>query len=209
MPHSLEAPKYKWRLLTEKERSELLEWRKLRGYPWHSPPHRPGSTSVYHLSASCYEHKPHIGASVRRMREFCERLLETLAETSSVLYAWCVLPNHYHVVIQTAKVLDTIQALGRLHGRSSFEWNAQDGTRGRKVWFRCIERNIRGERHRLATMNYVHNNPVHHGYTENWHEWPFSSAQEYLEKLGYAKARQIWKAYPILDFGKGWDDPGL
>ena len=143
------------------------------------------------------------------MREFCEHLLGTLAETSSVLYAWCVLPNHYHAVIRTANVLGTIKALGRLNGRSSFEWNAEDGTRGRKVWFRCIERNIRGERHRLATMNYVHNNAVHHGYAERWHDWPFSSAQEYLEKLGYAKARQIWKTYPILDFGRGWDDASL
>jgi putative transposase len=209
MRSTLEAPKYKWRLLSERERNELLEWRKSRGHPWHSPPHRAGSTSVYHLSASCYEHKPHIGASIQRMRDFCERLLTTLADSTSVLYAWCVVPNHYHALVRTPDVLKTIRALGELHGRTSYDWNAEDGTRGRKVWYRCVERNIRGERHRMATMNYVHNNAVHHGYVETWHEWPFGSAQEYLEKLGYAKAREIWKEYPILEFGKGWDDSSL
>ena len=81
------APQYRWRQLTDKERAELLEWRKSRGYPWHSPPHRAGSTRVYHLSASCYEHGAYIGASLNRMQSFCEQLVATLTEHASVVYA--------------------------------------------------------------------------------------------------------------------------
>jgi putative transposase len=36
-------------------------------------------------------------------------------------------------------------------------------------------------------------------------DWPYSSAREYLEKVGTAKAAEVWKEYPILDYGKDWD----
>jgi putative transposase len=64
---------------------------------------------------------------------------------------------------------------------------------------------MRSERHYFATLNYIHNNPVKHGYVQKWQDWPFSSAREYLEKVGFEMASTIWKEYPVLDFGKGWD----
>lgn len=57
--------------------------------------------------------------------------------------------------------------------------------------------------------NYVHNNPVHHGYVRLWTEWPWSSAGEYLEQLGRAEAERVWKEYPILDYGKTWDEAAI
>ena len=68
---------------------------------------------------------------------------------------------------------------------------------------------MRTERHKWVTLNYIHNNPVHHGYVERWQDWPFSSAHSYLEKFGIQKATEIWTEYPLLDYGKGWDDPKL
>jgi hypothetical protein len=35
------AARYLWRQLNQKQREELLAWRKERDYPWHSPQHRP------------------------------------------------------------------------------------------------------------------------------------------------------------------------
>jgi putative transposase len=58
-------------------------------------------------------------------------------------------------------------------------------------------------------MNYVHHNPVHHGYVKYWEEWPFSSARPYLDEVGKAEASRIWREFPLLDYGKGWDDPSL
>ncbi len=63
----------------------------------------------------------------------------------------------------------------------------------------------RSERHFFATLNYVHNNPVKHGYVEKWQDWPYSSASEYLMKMGRETASQIWKEYPVLDYGNEWD----
>jgi len=64
---------------------------------------------------------------------------------------------------------------------------------------------MKSERHFLATLNYVHHNAVHHGYVERWQDWPWSSAREFLEQVGYERAERLWKEYPILDYGKKWD----
>ena len=143
------------------------------------------------------------------MRAFSDELLSAIIATSATVHGWCVLPNHYHVLIETTDLLLTLRALGKLHGRTSFQWNREENTRGRKVWYRCIERTMRNERHRWATLNYVHNNAVHHGYVQRWQDWPFGSAVEYLEQIGEEKAREIWRRYPVLDYGKGWDDSDM
>ena len=75
-----------------------------------------------------------IGASPARMAEFETELLDSLGKQTWRVFAWVVLPNHYHLLIEAADLALTLSALGRLHGRSSFDWNTQDQARGRKVW---------------------------------------------------------------------------
>lgn len=54
-------------------------------------------------------------------------------------------------------------------------------------------------------MNYVHHNPVRHRYVKRWQEWPFCSAGAFLEAVGRETAEEIWREYPLLDFGEEWD----
>ena len=121
------------------------------------------------------------------------------------MYAWCILPNHYHTVVKTDRIRELRHALGLFHGRSSFQWNEEDDSRRRKVWHNCFERPIKSERHFWATLNYVHHNPVHHGYVDRWQDWPWSSAGHFLNAVGRSHALNLWLKYPILDYGKKWD----
>ncbi|MBN9693974.1 MAG: transposase [Verrucomicrobia bacterium] len=203
----METARYVWRQLTTQQRVEILSWRKKNERPWHSPPHLPNFGHLHFLvSAACYNHAPHIGLSPKRLDDFSAALLNLLPEHNAKAVAWCVLPNHYHVLVEAPNILKLLHALGRLHGRSSFAWNREENQRGRQVFHRSTERYMRSERHFLATINYVHNNPVHHGYVRLWTEWPWSSAGEFLEQLGRAEAERVWKEYPILDYGKTWDE---
>ncbi|MCP4104149.1 MAG: hypothetical protein GY749_01205 [Desulfobacteraceae bacterium] len=195
--------------MTQKQREETLKARKARRYPWHSPPHIISETNIYHISAACYEHNPIIGQSFERMAEFEAELLNTITKQDEKIFAWCILPNHYHLLVNSGNIFDTIAELGRLHGRTSYRWNQKENRRGRKCWYRCSDRAIRSERHKWVTLNYIYHNPVHHGYVKQWQEWTFSSAGIYLEKVGYDTALTYWKNYPLLDYGKGWDDPEL
>ena len=83
--------------------------------------------------------------------------------------------------------------------------NGEDSARGRKVWYNCFERPMKSSRHFWTTLNYVHHNPVHHDYVQEWQDWPWSSAAEFLERVGRVQALAIWTQYPIMDYGKKWD----
>jgi putative transposase len=200
---------YVWRQLTPEQRAALMAWRKQRSLPWHRPPHRPGDHTRYHVTAACFEHRPYVGRNVERMNSFCGTLLGALASGGAQAHAWCVLPNHYHALVETHDVLGVLAELGRMHGRLSFTWNGEENTRGRQVWCGITERYMRGDAHFWATLNYVHHNPVHHRYVDHWQDWPFSSAREYLDQMGRGFAEQTWRGYPLLDYGKGWDDASL
>ena len=206
----MSTPRYIWRQLTPKQREKVLAWRKDNARPWHSPPHRPNYGHLHFLvSATCYEHAHHIGLSPQRMDGFSATLLELLQQHTARTVAWCVLPNHYHALVAAPNILKLLHELGRFHGRTSHAWNGEESTRGRQVFHRATERFMRSERHFFATVNYVHNNPVHHGYVLLWTEWAWSSAAEYLEQMGRAEAERVWKEYPIRDYGKKWDEAGI
>jgi putative transposase len=185
---------YEWRKMTDEERAEVLRQRKGRKLPWHSPPRvkYSGFVSII-FTASCYEHFPIIGVSPERMRECEEELFEICQKTTSKLYAWCILPNHYHLLFRTEKLEELKAKVGKFHGRTARRWNLEDN------------RKIKSKRHLWASINYIHNNPVHHGYTNKWQDWAFSSANSYLESVGREEAIRIWKEYPVLDYGKDWD----
>jgi putative transposase len=143
------------------------------------------------------------------MDMFARDLLTVFAAHGGRAFAWCVLPNHYHALVEAPDVLDLLRGLGRFHGRTSYAWNGAESTRGRKVFFRAVERAIRSDGHFWATLNYVHHNPVHHGYAARWTDWSWSSATEYLAQTEPGEAERIWRQYPVRDYGKGWDEPEM
>jgi putative transposase len=108
-------------------------------------------------------------------------------------------------LVTTPDVLALLSELGRLHGRTSYEWNGEDGRRGRQVWCKAAETGMKSERHFWATMNYVHNNPVRHRVVRRWQDWPFGSAIGYLNAVGTDEAKRVWQEYPVADYGKEWD----
>ncbi len=193
--------------MSETLRRDMLAQRKLQKRPWHSPPHwRSDRTERYLFTAACFEHQPVIGASRQRLAEFEDHLLSVVEDSTKDVHAWVVLPNHYHFLATTEDPLVVLRALARLHGRTSFRWNGEDGLRGRKVWCGAAETAMKSERHFWATLNYIHHNPVKHGWVKKWQDWPFSSSAGFLEKSGRAEVERLWKEFPIKDYGKGWDD---
>ena len=197
---------YRWRKMNDAERAEEMERRRVARLPMHSPRHHDGGRRVYLVTSTCYEHRPHIGFADERMDDFSGRLCSVVGECCERIDAWAVLPNHYHILVFTGGLPDLLKALGRLHGRTSHAWNGEEGTRGRKVWFNSIERPIQNDRHHVSAMQYVHHNPVKHGYARKWTDWRWSGAAEYIERIGRDEAERRWREYPLLSFGKGWDD---
>ena len=200
---------YNWREMNECQQADVLKSRKLQKNPWHSPPHRSGEGTRFHITAACYEHKHIIGKTKKRMSEFEEVLIKSVNEYADEITSWVLLPNHYHILLKTEKIIELIKELGRLHGRTSYYWNGEENTRGRKVWCNVLEHAIKSEGHFWATVNYIHNNPVKHGYVKQWQEWAFSNVNDYLLSVGKEKALDNWNKYDISNMGKEWDPPEL
>jgi putative transposase len=200
---------YRWRQMTPDQRQQALRNRQQHRRPWHGPPHYTSDSQVYLLTAACYEHRPIIGARPERLAGFEADLLAAVAPDSSRIWAWVVLPNHYHFLATVPDLKALMAALGRLHGRTSHQWNGEDSRRGRHIWHRAAETAIKSESHFWATLNYVLHNAVRHGYVERWQDWPFSNAAEYLGEVGYDEALRRWREYPLLDYGNDWDPPEL
>ena len=197
---------YTWRKLSLEQREELLQYRIDRQMPLHSPPHyeAPGR-QTYHLTAANFNHGTIVGAAPERMRDFAESLIGELSQPDMELFAWCLLPNHWHALVGLHELKPLLERIRKLHGRFSFRWNGEDDARGRQCWHGCADRRIRSQRHFYAARNYIHHNPVKHGFVANWCEWPYSSARQFLDDIGRVEAARLWRDFPPLDMGKKWD----
>jgi len=195
---------YEYRRLTSVERKSLVASRIQQGYPWHSPPHYESNDDFSIITAACYELQCFLNTPCR-LQWFEKQLLDTLTEIQGECAAWCVLPNHYHVLFKIDDMKQMSKGIGRLHGRTSFQMNKEDDARGRQVWCRFQDRLMRSERHFHTTLNYIHNNPVKHGYVKKWQDWPFSSVHWYLAEKGRNWLLDAWLNYPVLDYGREWD----
>ncbi|MBN2843817.1 MAG: transposase [Sedimentisphaerales bacterium] len=198
---------YDWRKMTDPERVTAYVDRYIKPAPWHSPPHfdMHSKGKWFILTAACYEHKGYIGYDSDRMTRFCIELLEICASHSDRIRCWCLLPNHYHLLLHTDIMPELRYQIRLLHGRTSRSWNLEEQAVGRKVWHNCIERAMRCESHFWSSVNYIHHNPVKHGYVDKWQDWPFSSARTYLNEVGHEFARNKWHNYPITGYGDNWD----
>ncbi len=109
---------YDWRVMTGAERQQTILVRKRYALPWHCPPHFDLGAGNYLISAACYEHVPVIGKSPERMAACEAELLEACRPRCAQIHAWCILPDHYHVLLATAAINELMADLGRFHGRS-------------------------------------------------------------------------------------------
>ena len=198
---------YTYRVLSPKEREEIVKLRRERGYPLHTPPHPYRDAGYYLITAAIFEHAP-IMAEPHRRSEFETKLINAMKEIQAEIIAWVVLPNHYHILVDIDSLDHVSAALKYLHGTTSRQWNIEDGlTEQRRVWYKFSDRMMRNEKHLHQTFNYVHYNPVKHGYIDDVYEWSWSSLYLYYETNGREWLRERWKiSPPPEDYGKGWDD---
>ena len=127
----------------------------------HSPPHRfaPGT---FFITAGTYL-KQHLFRTSESLDELQQALFASATEERCELQAWCLLSNHYHLVVRTETGTNLQRMLRRFHSISAKALNARDEQRGRRVWFQFWETELTYERSWLARLRYTHENAVHHG----------------------------------------------
>ncbi len=197
---------YEYRRMSAEEREAVMQQRRAAGYPLHAPPHFMEEGGRFLLTAANFEHKP-IMASPQRRTDFEGRLLTEMRSAGVAVYAWVVLTNHYHVLVGAPALIAPLKVIQHVHGSTSRAWNLTDEeTHRRRVWYQCTDRMIRNESHFQRALNYLHYNPIKHGYVEDAYEWPWSSLEAYRESRGREWLQAMWRSFPPDHFGLGWDD---
>ncbi|MDP2789527.1 MAG: transposase [bacterium] len=162
--------------------------------PYHNPPHLYLDQSLYFVSARTFEAQLYLKDGTRKQL-FVKKLNDLLQEYQYKLYAWVVLDNHYHLIFETNQGAKLPKFMQALHGGTSRALNLMDGIEGRKVWFNYWDRCLRDDVDFNTHCDYIHYNPVKHGFAEHPEDYPFSSYKDFLKRKyyeigwGYAEQR--------------------
>jgi putative transposase len=195
---------YDYRKWNESQKLEAVAERASRRFPLHQPPHVKSSQQYRIITGTCFEHKRFLD-SPDRLEWFQRILLDSLESASFVVEAWIVLPNHYHLLVKVPELKPLAKLIGQIHGRTSFEMNRLDQRKGRKIWYQYTDRVMRSDRHYYTTINYLHHNPVKHGYVDKQNDWQWSSFHQYTKRHGRDWLLGLWRDYPVRDYGAKWD----
>jgi putative transposase len=154
----------------------------------HRPPHLFVDGMWYFITASTVK-GAHILATDKHFDLWTQALHELTKEFKMKMAAWVALPNHYHLLFLSKSDRGIGSFMKRLNGRTSREFNLLDNTLGRSVWYTYWDTCIRDERGFWTRFNYIHYNPVKHGYVQQPQDWHYSS---YRFSCG-RKARTGWR----------------
>lgn len=95
------------------------------------------------------------------------------------VWAWCLMPNHVHLVLMPVLEDGLRATLAPLHRRYTWEINQREGWRGH-LWQDRFASFPMDDGHVHACLRYVELNPVRAGLVEGAEEWPWSSARAHL-----------------------------
>ena len=113
------------------------------------------------------------------------------------MIAYFVADNHYHILLNSkdnSKSLSKI--IADIHRFTAITINKMDNKIGRQVWYQYWDTVITSENSFYARFNYIHYNPVKHGYVKRSEDYKFCSYRHYYDnnKEGVIK---IMKKYPF------------
>lgn len=126
-------------------------------------------------------------------RYFLQRYAHYIPSVCITL-AYCLMPNHIHILVKThsEEVLTKhpkfkssfhkliMQQFSNLLNAYAKAYNKKYERKG-ALWIDYTKRfEITNDRYLTAVINYIHQNPIKHGFTDDLKDWLFSSYQSML-----------------------------
>jgi len=195
---------YDYRKMTPQQRIEVLALRRARQYPLHAPPRGIQVEGTYLITAACFEHR-RIFDEPSLLTWLQQEIVDAFIQAEQTCHAWCFLPSHYHLLVHATDKRIVGETLRITHSRIAAAVNGKQHTRGRQVWYRFTDRKMRDDNHYWTTINYLNFNAIKHNYVDDPEAWPWSSWSLFADQYDPEWLEQLIKAYPLLDYGKGWD----
>lgn len=125
---------------------------------------------------------------------YLQILAEALPRARVALQAYCLMPNHVHLILAPEKADGLAKALGETHQRYTQRVNLREGWRG-YLWQGRFASFPLDDAHLIAAARYVELNPVRARLAARPEDWVWSSARAHL---GLDAAEQRGAADRIL-----------
>jgi putative transposase len=157
----------------------------------HAPVHLLDDAGAYLVTAATYQKSPYFAAA-DRLSFLHEQLLLLAPQYGWQLQAWAVFSNHYHFVgISDDDAGPLCDLIRHLHSTTARTVNRLDKTGGRKVWFQYWDTHLTYQSSYFSRLNYVHQNPVHHGLVLSPTDYPWCSARWFVESADAAFVKTV------------------
>ena len=132
-------------------------------------------------------------------RVYLELLSEHAHAARVAVWAYCLMPNHVHLILVPREAGGLRAALGEAHRRYTRHINLREGWRG-YLWQGRFASFPMEEPYLLACARYVELNPVRAKLTRTARAWKWSSARAHLA----GRDDGVVKVKPLLDRVPDW-----
>ena len=110
---------------------------------------------------------------------YLDLLLQAKAKAGITIWAYCLMPNHVHLILVPSDSECLTRAVSELHRRYTRRVNRREGWTG-CLWQGRYFSFPMDERHLISAVKYVLLNPVRAGLVEQPVDWPYSSCRCHL-----------------------------
>ncbi len=110
---------------------------------------------------------------------FIDLLKETVGMWHVNIAAYCLMPNHYHLLVHTPEA-NISRAMRHLNGVYTQRYNRRHGFDGALFRGRFKSILISADDYLLQALRYIHRNPLRSGVVNNLNAFPWSSHAGYL-----------------------------
>lgn len=129
------------------------------------------------------------------------------AEAGTAVWAWCLMPNHVHIILLPEDDAGLRRLFGPLHRQYTWRINQREDWRG-CLWQGRYGSAAMDEAHLHVCLRYVELNPVRARLVERPEHWPWSSARAHLD-MGEDDITDIAAMRGRIDDWRAFLDRGL
>ena len=130
---------------------------------------------------------------------YLELMAEWCGRCGVAVWAYCLMPNHVHLITVPRSADGLRRAIGEAHRRYTRRVNFREGWRGH-LWQGRFVSFVMDEAYLLACARYVERNPVRAGLCRRPQDYPWSSAAAHLS----GKDDILVQVGPLLELVPNW-----
>lgn len=134
-------------------------------------------------------------------RFYLDLLRRKKSEAGVSIWAYCLMPNHVHLVVVPEAEQSLARLLAPTHRKYALAVNRREQWQGH-LWQERFHSFVMDERHLFAAVRYVELNPVRAKLCDSVLDWPWSSARAHFA----GRDDGLVDVRPMLERVDNWED---